>query len=534
MDELSQLGELGYVGKTICDFLATFADEKVFEELYSDGASVRVIFREALPPVAQQFVMRLAFGGARPFQEAIFRKWCRGAAFGSSLQILQRLQILRLAQVAQAGAKGQVFMLHKKFQVTLVNYLKFGIGEIAGEHPDSRLEKLDGVSEADLLHHAVSCWDAFLEELTSEASEAPDGDAGDGDGRSEVMTLATALQLLQPGENQNRRLALTSQGFQFILDERQQQLWSLILMCLNKSGKDQAVNALKMIFALGELKLGQRLVSQDSQGKCGQFLQLLQELGILYASKDSKESKDSNTASKASRTHQNHENFYVTPAGLALFKKDSSATLSRITGSSDEDQGIIVESNFKVYCYTSQSNESNRNADRPGSSLHVKLLSYFCEIFLELPKLVVAQLTADSILKALKRGIRVANIVRYLEAAAHPRSTLPSNVKGQLEVWESSRSRAATSPAVLFEWQPGDSDDTFLQAEQLARDTGSLLWSRRRAFDLPPVLVVQAGPSVQQIRDLVKPSKPSASTTSKGKAFAFRLKPEGNASMDLD
>ena len=63
---------------------------------------------------------------------------------------------------------------------------------------------------------------------------------------------------------------------------------------------------------------------------------------------------------------------------------------------------------------------------------------------------------------------------------------------------------------------------------------GSLLWSRRRAFDLPPVLVVQAGPSVQQIRDLVKPSKPSASTTSKGKAFAFRLKPEGNASMDLD
>lgn len=66
---------------------------------------------------------------------------------------------------------------------------------------------------------------------------------------------------------------------------------------------------------------------------------------------------------------------------------------------------------------------------------------------------------------------------------------------------------------------------------------GSLLWSRRRTFDLPPVLVVQAGPSVQQIRDLVKPSKPSkpsTSTTSKGTAFAFRLKPEGNASMDLD
>ena len=70
MDELSQLG---YVGKTICDFLEALAAEGV-EELYSDGASVRVIFREALPPVAQQFVMRLAFGGARPFQEAMAQR----------------------------------------------------------------------------------------------------------------------------------------------------------------------------------------------------------------------------------------------------------------------------------------------------------------------------------------------------------------------------------------------------------------------------------------------------------------------------
>ena len=69
MENLGDLSaELSYVGKTICDFLAAVG-EPIFEDLYSDGATVRVIFREVLPPVAQQFVMRLAFGGARPFQE---------------------------------------------------------------------------------------------------------------------------------------------------------------------------------------------------------------------------------------------------------------------------------------------------------------------------------------------------------------------------------------------------------------------------------------------------------------------------------
>jgi len=309
---------------------------------------------------------------------------------------------------------------------------------------------------------------------------------------------------------------LTSKGFQFILDERQQQLWSLILTFLKvKSGRDRAqvLGPLKMIFAIGELKLGQRLLSVLASDRA--FVQVLTELGILYGSAGT---------------------LHVTPAGLALFNKDSSTTLSRITGSSDEDQGIIVESNFKVYCYTSKSDvETSRSGS---NSLHVKLLSYFCEIFMELPKLVVAQLTADSVLKALKRGIRVANIVRYLEAAAHPLCTLPSNVKGQLEVWESSRSRASSSAAVLFEWQPGDADDIFLEAEKLARDAGSLLWSRRRAFDLPPLLVVQADSSaVQQIRALTRSSASSARTSTSGKAgnaFAFRLKSEGKSLMDLD
>ena len=335
-------------------------------------------------------------------------------------------------------------MLHQNFQASLVKYLTCpDCPESDGRNrPDP-----ESPSEAELMHHAVTSWDAFLEELTrSDSPQAPapppSGPPGAGNEGSEgneknsskpgemnrsrslvssskaIMALAKVLGLhgsTSGTSGTSGSAMLTSKGFQFILDERQQQLWSLILTFLKvKSGRDRAqvLGPLKMIFAIGELKLGQRLLSVLASDRA--FVQVLTELGILYGSAGT---------------------LHVTPAGLALFNKDSSITLSRITGSSDEDQGIIVESNFKVYCYTSKSDMETSPSG--SNSLHVKLLSYFCEIFMELPKLVVAQLTADSVLKALKRGIRVANIVRYLEAAAHPLCTLPSNVKGQLEApWQ--------------------------------------------------------------------------------------------------
>ena len=61
------------VGRRISDFLIAVEAERgeILENLYADGASVRVIFREVLPPLEQQLVIRLSFGGKRPFQEAV-------------------------------------------------------------------------------------------------------------------------------------------------------------------------------------------------------------------------------------------------------------------------------------------------------------------------------------------------------------------------------------------------------------------------------------------------------------------------------
>merc|ERR1711976_525505 len=117
-------------------------------------------------------------------------------------------------------------------------------------------------------------------------------------------------------------------------------------------------------------------------------------------------------------------------------------------------QGIVVESNFKIYAYT-------------WSALHVSLLGLFCRVTLRLPNMIVGIITAEAVIEALKKGIRVENILRYLEGAAHPRalrrktdggSVVPDNVRVQLEVWESNRSRITTQRAVLFEWELGEID----------------------------------------------------------------------------
>ena len=348
--------EVGEAGKTISEFLAKLSPAQL-DALYSDPASVRVILREAVPAVAQQLVLRLAFGGARPFQESVLRKWSKAERdtrdardARDARDVLQRLRIL---------IPSSAWMLHPDFQSCLVRSLTAPPTVTAS------------ASEAELVQHAAACWDVFLERLLGERSET-----------TQLTTLADALKLRQEG-------MLTAAGFQFILDERQQQLWTLILAFLAKCA--DPLGPLQKIFAIGELKVGER--KQELAGD-ETFVKLLLELGVLSPSAA------------------------VTPAGLALYQKHWSTVLSR---SASESEGIVVESNFKVYCYTR-------------SALRLRLLSYFCEVQTRLPNLAVAQLSADSVLRALKRGIRAANILRFLEAGAHPAApAVPANVRGQLE-----------------------------------------------------------------------------------------------------
>lgn len=509
----SACSSLSHVGQILFEYVSELSRAEL-DKLYADAPSVRVIFREAVPPVAQQLVMRLLLGGARPFQESVLKRWCATLSalpHSAYLSVLQRLQIL-LPQKAQKPGQapvGQLLMLHKRFQASLSAYLQ-GAEGLRERAPASAAT--EAASPEVLEEHAVASWERFLGELL------------DPDSESLLADLASVLNF------KGSTGGLTAAGFQFVLDERQQQLWRLVISFLKKDeagaagangAADRKQQALQALLAIGELGLGEPLTSSAPRP----FLRFLVELGVLYEA-------GPGTAGTGS--------FLTTPAALALFRRDVSQRLSRSTAGSEagESQGLIVESNFKVYGYIS-------------SPLQARLLGHFCEILVKLPNLVVGQLTAESVLKAMSQGIRAAHMLRYLEAAAHPQQrrsreaegneggnegSVPSNVCGQLEVWESSRSRAASSSAVLFEWSAEDCEDTFEEAKKLAEAQGALLWSRGREADRAPVLVVRPE-AAARLRDLLgvappKPPKPVQQPASA--AFARSLNPSKRLKLEKD
>jgi len=401
----SACSSLSHVGQILFEYLSELSRTEL-DLLYADAPSVRVIFREAVPPVAQQLVMRLLLGGARPFQESVLKRWCATLSalpHTAYLSVLQRLQIL-LPQKAQKPGQappGQLLMLHKTFQSSLSAYLQG-----AQEGQLLREPTCPGSSSKDadvLLRYALASWESFLGELLDPGSQ------------SLLADLASVLNF-KDGSG-----GLTAAGFQFVLDERQQQLWRLVISFLKKdgaaeTGADGRQRALQALLAIGELGLGERLASSAPRP----FLRFLVDLGVLYEAGEAGTGEGAGTGS-----------LLITPAALALFRRDVSQRLSRSAGSeAGESQGLIVESNFKVYGYIS-------------SPLQALLLGHFCEILVRLPNLVVGQLTAESVLKAMSQGIRAAHMLRYLEAAAHPQQRLregesgegsvPSNVCGQLE-----------------------------------------------------------------------------------------------------
>ena len=114
---------------------------------------------------------------------------------------------------------------------------------------------------------------------------------------------------------------------------------------------------------------------------------------------------------------------FAGPLTLAMFREDVSTIFSRSvmgggagslrevpphlfygahrtadleTEANVEPDGIMVENNFKVYAYTT-------------SQLQVRLLGLFCRNIACLPNMVVGQISAVPVLKAMKRGIRAGN-----------------------------------------------------------------------------------------------------------------------------
>ncbi|KAK6021273.1 hypothetical protein OSTOST_13052, partial [Ostertagia ostertagi] len=147
--------------------------------------------------------------------------------------------------------------------------------------------------------------------------------------------------------------------------------------------------------------------------------------------------------------------FFVTPLLINLCSSVSDEENIGVSRRLDERRSgnIIVETNFRLYAYTS-------------SSLQLAILSTFTEMTYRFHDMSVGILTRESVRRALQVGITATQIISFLRANAHqqcistggPLNCLPVTVADQIRLWEDERRRLTFTEATLYSTFEGDTE----------------------------------------------------------------------------
>ncbi|KAF6066818.1 transcription factor Tfb2 family protein [Candida albicans] len=218
----------------------------------------------------------------------------------------------------------------------------------------------------------------------------------------------SVLSLLKLGglmEGPNNDLRITNSGFQFLLQDVNAQIWTLLLQYLNLTQElnMDPVDVLNFIFVLGSLELGKSYSVLSLSETQVSMLADLKDYGLVYQRSD--------TSGR----------FY--PTRLATTLTSDSAALKTPSMAMDEEEqqvatkeSIIIETNFKIYAYTK-------------SPLEIAILNLFVHFKTRFANMVCGQITRESIRNALYNGITADQIIKFLETHAHPQMRILAKEK---------------------------------------------------------------------------------------------------------
>ena len=129
---------------------------------------------------------------------------------------------------------------------------------------------------------------------------------------------------------------------------------------------------------------------------------------------------------------------------------------------------IIVETNYRVYAYTS-------------SLVEMEILRLFTRADYRLPNLYVGMLTRESVQNALRAGVDAEQIVAYIRAHAHKqvrrkKPSVPNTVCDQIRLWARDMERVDAQDCVLYCDFPTAGGFYEAVAREAAKRPGVLLW----------------------------------------------------------
>ncbi|KAL8861482.1 MAG: hypothetical protein Q9178_002006 [Gyalolechia marmorata] len=421
----------------------------VFNRLYKQPSTALAIFRRMLPQLAKSFVMAMLYM-SRPFPVADLDTWVRPGSRreqDTAIDLLERLQILK--RTAEPN-KPRSYVLTNPFAASLRQALTGG-----GNHKSfgvpSNTHVEDQVTIPQLDEFARMQWEGVLSYMV--------GSTGIGMNNEGANLSPSVKHLLQYGrlvEVRGRSVDITQDGFAFVLQEVNAQVWTILVLYLENAeelGMDR-VDVLSFLFMLGSLELGQGYSKANLTETQLQMLLDLGDFGIIY--QDTPDS-DSYYPTRLATT--------LTSDAGAL--RSASAGFDTALRSSNDDKGfVVIETNYRIYAYTS-------------SPLQIAILSLFTRLSTRYPNMVSGKMTRESVRRAISMGITGDQIIDFLYTHAHVQmrknpTVLPPTVVDQIRLWQIEGERMKSTVGFLFK-------DFLSAAEyegpcQYASDIGVLKW----------------------------------------------------------
>ncbi|KAH7380194.1 RNA polymerase II transcription factor B subunit 2 [Pyrenochaeta sp. MPI-SDFR-AT-0127] len=404
-------------------------------KLYEQPSTVLAVFRCMLPHLAKSIVMAMLYMPTS-FPTTDLDAWFKPSARKEKEQALFVLDRLHILTAKRNDDGRSLYSLSQGFQRSLRQAIEgsgthrsFGVPATKEESGGRRVTTnyLDEYSRAQ--------WEGILYYLVSGAA----GLSKDGITRAEVgpgtKKLLHAGDLVRTVHGSPR---ITKDGFSFVLQETNAQVWSLLIVYLkmvNDLGMSET-EVLSFLFMLGSLELGQDYSTSTLSPTQQQMLDDLSAMGLVYRS-----SKDART-------------FYPTRLATSLTSDSGSAMSASSNDIAQASQGnagpaaaankgfIIIETNYRLYAYTN-------------SLIQIAILSLFTKLQHRFPNLVSGKLTKESVHKAVQSGITSAQIISYLTTYAHPQMQktvpyIPPTVMDQIRLWEYEGERVEVTTGYLM------------------------------------------------------------------------------------
>ncbi|BGP00606.1 RNA polymerase II transcription factor B subunit 2 [Rhodotorula toruloides ATCC 204091] len=445
----------------------------MFTRLYASPASCLSIFR-LLPVTSRHIVLNMLW-----YEEVVRVRdvalWVRerkseGGDKGerrhlsSSLSALARLHIItpRSSRPSDTSKDETELEMNPGFRDSFRMALTGGGKQ--GSFGAPAAEQDEEVTVQFLDDHAEVQWETIQHFMVG-------SDAGAKKPGEKVLSLLERSGLMYSPTRSLRNMRITSKGFQFLLEDVNTQLWDLLLVYLE--GSQDLVETIGFLFMLGSLELGRAYMTDNlSQIQHG-VLRDLADYGLVYL------------------PERNAPIFY--PTRLATTLTSSAPPLVSSRHSNEEKGFIVLETNYKLYAYTS-------------NPLQIAVLGLFAHLKTRFANFVTGHITRESIRRGLANGITANQIISYLASRAHPQmraqagsddKLLPITVVDQIRLWEHERRRIQTTEGYLYDEFSSTHD--YELVVNYAREIGSVLLELPKARK---VFVTADGH--QQVREFIK------------------------------